>query len=96
MNGLTTDRLRFLKSCEQWGYVLSEAEEAQLAACRVSAPMAAQDKADADNKSGLGPFNCNHIIRAQGKAYPRACNRCKLGPCPFYQDDSAVPNGDAS
>jgi hypothetical protein len=34
-----------------------------------------------------GPVNCNTILRNQGHAYPRTCERCKLGPCPFYDAD---------
>lgn len=32
---------------------------------------------------GQGAVNCTYIIAAQGKAYPRTCQRCGLGPCPF-------------
>ena len=31
-----------------------------------------------------GPVNCTHVLRREGKAYPRTCARCGLGPCPFY------------
>lgn len=34
-----------------------------------------------------GPINCSTWLRFQGKAYPRTCERCRLGPCPFFHDD---------
>lgn len=34
-----------------------------------------------------GPVNCNMVKRREGKAYPRTCERCGLGPCPFYHVD---------
>ncbi len=31
-----------------------------------------------------GPENrCTHVLRAQGLPYPRTCQVCRLGPCPF-------------
>jgi hypothetical protein len=42
-----------------------------------------------------GPVNCQHVLRREGKPYPRTCERCRLGPCPFYNRDgtplSAAP-----
>lgn len=32
---------------------------------------------------GRGTINCTYTLAAQGKAYPRTCDRCGLGPCPF-------------
>lgn len=37
----------------------------------------------------VGPVNCTHVLRRQGKAYPRTCQRCGLGPCPFYNQDGS-------
>ena len=35
-----------------------------------------------------GPVNCKHVLRRAGEAYyPRTCERCRLGPCPFYNHD---------
>lgn len=36
-----------------------------------------------------GPINCNIRIQHSGenKACPRACERCGLGPCPFWNKD---------
>lgn len=34
-----------------------------------------------------GPVNCTHVLRREGKSYPRTCARCGLGPCPFYDKD---------
>lgn len=31
-----------------------------------------------------GPVNCSIRKRCQGEAYPRTCERCSLGPCPFF------------
>lgn len=36
-----------------------------------------------------GPVNCNVRKRHQGEAYPRTCERCGLGPCPFFNDNGA-------
>lgn len=33
-----------------------------------------------------GPVNCNTVLRAQGKPMPRTCERCGLGPCPFFDE----------
>lgn len=33
------------------------------------------------------PANCTHVLRKQGVGYPRTCNRCGLGPCPFFNND---------
>jgi hypothetical protein len=41
--------------------------------------LAAQDVAN-----GKGAINCTYVLAAEGKAYPRTCTRCRLGPCPFY------------
>lgn len=38
-----------------------------------------------ENARGRGAVNCNYIIAAQNRAYPRTCRRCGLGPCPFTQ-----------
>lgn len=35
-------------------------------------------------KPATGPVNCTHVLRREGKAYPRTC---ALGPCPFYNND---------
>ena len=34
-----------------------------------------------------GPVNCNIRRRLQGEGYPRTCERCGLGPCPFFDND---------
>lgn len=34
-----------------------------------------------------GPVNCSTRKRHQGEIYPRTCERCGLGPCPFFNDD---------
>lgn len=37
-----------------------------------------------------GPVNCNLRLRAQAKVgdpIPKSCERCGLGPCPFFHDD---------
>lgn len=34
-----------------------------------------------------GPVNCNAVLQAQGNAHPRTCERCGLGPCPFFDKD---------
>ena len=34
-----------------------------------------------------GPVNCQIRKRFQKEAYPRTCERCGLGPCPFFHDD---------
>ena len=41
-------------------------------------------------RSPPGPVNCTHVLRREGKAYPRTCERCRLGPCPFYNNDGSV------
>ncbi len=33
--------------------------------------------------NGRGAVNCTYVMAATGKAYPRTCQRCGLGPCPF-------------
>jgi hypothetical protein len=38
------------------------------------------------------PVNCTHVLRAEGKAYPRTCQRCGLGPCPFYEKNGTPKN----
>jgi hypothetical protein len=37
-----------------------------------------------------GPVNCTHVLRRTGKPYPRTCERCRLGPCPFYNNDGSA------
>ena len=32
---------------------------------------------------------CNAVLREQGKAYPRTCAHCALGPCPFFNPDGS-------
>jgi len=32
-----------------------------------------------------GPVNCNRVLQLGTKPYPRTCERCGLGPCPFYR-----------
>src|SRR5690606_34820630 len=34
-----------------------------------------------------GPVNCQIRKRFQKEAYPRTCERCGLGPCPFFHND---------
>ena len=34
-------------------------------------------------QSALQDTNCTRIMREQGKAYPRTCPRCGLGPCAY-------------
>ena len=34
-----------------------------------------------------GPVNCQVRLRAQGMPYPRTCERCGLGRCPFFGPD---------
>lgn len=44
---------------------------------------------------GKGPVNCN-VARRREKPeapYPRSCERCGLGPCPFYDRSDASPDG---
>jgi hypothetical protein len=31
-----------------------------------------------------GPVNCQIRLRFQNKSYPRTCERCGFGPCPFF------------
>jgi len=38
-------------------------------------------------KTSAGPINCSIWKRKQGQAYPRTCERCGLGPCPFFNSD---------
>lgn len=40
-----------------------------------------------------GPVNCNVVKRRQGGQYPRTCERCKLGPCPFYERTDGQGDG---
>lgn len=35
--------------------------------------------------------NCNQILRAQGKAYPRTCAKCGWGPCHRELEKSNAP-----
>jgi hypothetical protein len=37
-----------------------------------------------------GPVNCSIRLRHQGKLYPRTCERCGLGPCPFFHKDGTA------
>lgn len=42
-----------------------------------------------------GPINCSRRLSFQGRASPRHCDRCGLGPCPFFRaDGSAIHPGD--
>lgn len=45
------------------------------------------------------PANCMYALQAAGKAYPRTCERCGLGPCPFGKPASrplSPQSGDAA
>ena len=33
--------------------------------------------------NGRGAVNCTYVMAAEGRPYPRTCQRCRLGPCPF-------------
>lgn len=38
-------------------------------------------------KPHFAPADCTHVLRAQGKVYPRTCAHCGFGPClSFYND----------
>lgn len=37
-------------------------------------------------RTSPGPENCNRRL-VQNQAYPRTCERCGLGPCPFFDND---------
>lgn len=37
-----------------------------------------------------GPVNCTTRLRLQNKPYPRTCERCCLGPCPFFDNEGNV------
>lgn len=55
---------------------------------RLAAMRAALATLETKEKAGLGipsgPENrCTHVLRAQGLPYPRTCQVCRLGPCPF-------------
>ena len=36
---------------------------------------------DCDDKLAQQDSTCSNALRAQGKAYPRTCKKCGLGPC---------------
>ena len=38
-------------------------------------------------KTSPGPVNCSIQMRFQNKTYPRTCERCGLGPCPFFNSN---------
>lgn len=44
---------------------------------------ASSESAAASNGRPKAPANCTRVLRSQGLAYPRTCQRCGLGPCPF-------------
>lgn len=37
-----------------------------------------------------GPVNCNTRLHFQHQPYPRTCERCGLGPCPFFNPDGTA------
>lgn len=37
-----------------------------------------------------GPINCNVRKFHQGSLHPRTCERCGLGPCPFFNEDGSA------
>lgn len=48
-------------------------------------------EATAHASTSPGPVNCQSRLRFQGESYPLTCERCGLGPCPFFdQDGKAV------
>lgn len=44
-------------------------------------------KATSHASTSPGPVNCQIRKRFQKEAYPRTCERCGLGPCPFFHTD---------
>jgi hypothetical protein len=38
-------------------------------------------------KTSFGPVNCSIRRRFQNEPNPRTCERCGLGPCPFFNND---------
>lgn len=67
------------KGEEEQGLSLSVAEIAA-----TGGPTPAAPKAEPP-----GPVNCTHVLRREGRSYPRTCERCGLGPCPFYDKQGA-------
>lgn len=61
----------------------------------VSAALAAQPQGVpegwSDARTSPGPVNCNVVRQAKGLAYPRTCERCGLGPCPFFDKNGRSP-----
>lgn len=45
-----------------------------------------------DAATSPGPVNCNIRIQHQPgrNAYPKTCERCGLGPCPFFNNDGSA------
>jgi hypothetical protein len=39
------------------------------------------------------PSDCTYVRRESGKAYPRTCVLCGLGPCPYFdkQGNPRIP-----
>lgn len=46
-------------------------------------------KATSHASTSPGPVNCNIRLHYQGSMYPRTCERCGLGPCPFFNQDGS-------
>jgi len=38
----------------------------------------------------VDPVNCSTRLRLQGQTYPRTCERCRLGPGPFFHEDGTA------
>lgn len=50
-------------------------------------PAAKLPKQTVHASTSPGPVNCSIRLRHQGRVYPRTCERCGLGPCPFFHKD---------
>ena len=82
------DAIHFLRNCE--GQMKDEALPSQVANHfstwgdhKTSKDFAAMGAQPPFPQSALQDTNCTRIMREQGKAYPRTCPRCGLGPCAY-------------
>lgn len=62
-----------------------------LSPIRHADPVANTPRSVTDHAStSPGPINCRRRQIFQGKTYAKSCERCGLGPCPFFNEDGTT------
>lgn len=92
---IMVERERCARAVENWKTDLVPGEYIVNAIYRIAyrirrgeQPPNAPDTAHASTSPG--PLNCSIRKRFQNMPYPRTCERCGLGPCPFFHNDGSV------